>query len=78
MAFPSQSSPFPEEIPGAPGVGADVGATLVKLAIRDGAGRTALETVPAHALAEAARRVTAAQPRSVGLTGGGAPQRALQ
>jgi type II pantothenate kinase len=51
-----------------------VGATLVKLAIRDEAGRTALETVPARALEEAARRVSAARPRRVGLTGGGAPK----
>lgn len=74
MALPSQSMHFAEETPGVPGVGADVGATLVKLAIRDGAGHTALETVPAQALDEAARRVTAAQPQRIGLTGGGAPQ----
>jgi type II pantothenate kinase len=74
LASPSQTLRFAEQTPGIPGVGADVGATLVKLAIRDATGHTALETFPAQTLDEAARRVTAARPQRIGLTGGGAAQ----
>jgi type II pantothenate kinase len=55
-------------------VGADVGATLIKLAIRAGEGEPELETLPAAALDAAARRVSALAPEPLGLTGGGALQ----
>ncbi len=55
-------------------MGADVGATLVKLALRDPGGDTALETLPAADLGAVARRLHAASPAWVGLTGGGAQQ----
>ncbi len=62
-----------KHLPG-PIVGADVGATLVKLALRDPGGDTALETLPAADLEAVARRLDAAGPAWVGLTGGGALQ----
>jgi type II pantothenate kinase len=52
--------------------GADIGATLVKLALDDD-GVTSLETFPVTELPEVARRLDAACPACVGLTGGGAP-----
>ena len=64
-------SSSPPRLPSA-AVGADVGATLVKLAIRNGAGETELDAVPAAALDDVARRVASLQPRRVALTGGGA------
>jgi type II pantothenate kinase len=54
--------------------GADVGATLVKLAVRDRDGRAATETMPADALDAVARRLRDLAPTSLGLTGGGAPR----
>jgi type II pantothenate kinase len=65
------SQPIPEDAPG-PLVGADVGATLVKLAIRDPVGDTALETFPVEQLEAVARRLAAAGTVRVGVTGGGA------
>jgi type II pantothenate kinase len=50
----------------------DAGATLIKLAIRGLGGDMELDTLPAAAFDEAARRLSAARPQRVGLTGGGA------
>ena len=55
-------------------VGADVGATLVKLAVRSETGRTEFRILPAHAIERVAREVESARPGRVGLTGGGAPR----
>jgi type II pantothenate kinase len=55
-------------------VGADIGATLVKLAVRDARGRTTTATLPADALDEVAQRLRDLEPRGIGLTGGGAPR----
>lgn len=55
-------------------MGADVGATLVKLAIRSDAGRTEFRILPAHAIERVAREVESVAPDRVGLTGGGAPE----
>ena len=57
--------------------GADVGATLVKLALDD-RGVTALETFPATEIGAVAQRLEAASPTCIGLTGGGAPALARQ
>jgi type II pantothenate kinase len=54
--------------------GVDVGATLVKLALLEDSGVTALETLPATHLEAIAERLYAAGPQRVGLTGGGAPR----
>jgi type II pantothenate kinase len=54
--------------------GADVGATLVKLALRDRRGDTVTEALPAHAIDEVAARIREIDPARVGLTGGGAPR----
>jgi type II pantothenate kinase len=70
----SFSNPANGKHPPGPIVGADVGATLVKLALRDPGGDTALETLPAADLEAVARRLDAAGPAWVGLTGGGAQQ----
>jgi type II pantothenate kinase len=53
-------------------VGVDMGATLAKLAVRDGDGEPRFELLPAHAQARVADAVRAVAPRRVGLTGGGA------
>jgi type II pantothenate kinase len=53
--------------------GADVGATLVKLAVRDARGDTVTETLPAEALEAAVERLRDLAPSRLGLTGGGAP-----
>jgi type II pantothenate kinase len=66
---PSDSNP-PDARPIA---GADVGATLVKLALRDPGGDTALETHPARELPAVAQRLREAGSHLIGLTGGGAP-----
>lgn len=52
-------------------VGVDVGATLAKLALRIG-NELSFSDMPSEALDGLAQRVEAAQPRRVGLTGGGA------
>jgi len=54
-------------------LGADVGATLAKLAIRAPNGRTHFELAPARALDRVAGQITATTTQCVGLTGGGAP-----
>ena len=54
--------------------GADVGATLVKLAVRDGRGDTSTATLPAEALDAVAERLRDLAPSRLGLTGGGAPR----
>ena len=54
--------------------GADVGATLVKLAVRDARGRTTTEALPADALDVVAERLRELAPSGLGLTGGGAPR----
>ncbi len=53
-------------------VGVDMGATLAKVAFRDGSGAPRFELSSAAAPAAVAERVRSAQPRRVGLTGGGA------
>ena len=57
-----------------PAAGADVGATLVKLALRDASGDTETAALPAHAIGEVAERIGEIDPTRVGLTGGGAPR----
>jgi type II pantothenate kinase len=54
--------------------GADVGATLVKLAVRDARGDTTTATLPAEALDAVAERLRELAPSRLGLTGGGAPR----
>jgi type II pantothenate kinase len=54
--------------------GADVGATLVKLAVRDARGETSTDTLPADALDAVADRLRDLAPASLGVTGGGAPR----
>ncbi len=55
-------------------IGADVGATLVKLAIRTQHGHTRLQLASTHAIEEVARDIESAGPERVGITGGGAPE----
>jgi type II pantothenate kinase len=57
-----------------PRAGADVGASLVKLAIRCGDEPLRLELAPADAIERVAREVESLRPERVGLTGGGAPR----
>jgi type II pantothenate kinase len=52
--------------------GADIGATLVKLAVRDASGCTTTETLPADALDAVAARLRDLAPHGLALTGGGA------
>ena len=52
--------------------GADVGTSLVKLALRDREGRTRFETLPSGDLPAIAAHLAASSPVRVGLTGGGA------
>jgi type II pantothenate kinase len=66
------ASPSSHPLPSEPALGADVGATLIKLAIRNGSGETELESAPAEALDDVARRVSSLQPLRIALTGGGA------
>jgi type II pantothenate kinase len=54
--------------------GVDVGASLVKLALRRAGDTTALETHPAAQVEAVARRLEAAGATRVALTGGGAPR----
>jgi type II pantothenate kinase len=58
--------------------GADVGATLVKLALRDASGRITTAALPADSLDAVAERLGELAPERIGLTGGGAPQLAKQ
>ncbi len=58
--------------------GADVGATLVKLAVRGAGGETTTETLPADALDAVAQRLDELAPSGLGLTGGGAPRLAAR
>ena len=58
--------------------GADVGATLVKLAVRDAHGATTTETLPAEALDAVVERLREIAPHGLGLTGGGAPRLAAR
>jgi type II pantothenate kinase len=51
--------------------GADVGATLAKLALREADGTTTTESLPSHALERVVERLAAHAPAWVGLTGGG-------
>lgn len=60
-------------LPG-PVAGVDVGATLVKLALRDARGDTALETLPAGEVAAVTARLDAAGITRAGVTGGGGRQ----
>jgi type II pantothenate kinase len=64
----------PRDDPGPRVCGADVGATLVKLAVRDAHGDTSTATLPAEALDAVAERLLDLAPRQLGLTGGGAPR----
>jgi type II pantothenate kinase len=57
-------------------VGLDLGATLVKLALRTASGRTEFRILPAHAIERVAREVESIRPERLGLTGGGAPEAA--
>ncbi len=56
--------------------GADVGATLVKLAVRDARGETSTATLPTDALDTVAQRLRDLAPSGsgLGITGGGAPR----
>lgn len=66
-------NPDPQTFSGAV-IGADVGATLVKLAIRTQHGRTRLQLASTQAIEEVARDIESAGPERVGITGGGAPE----
>jgi type II pantothenate kinase len=68
------SRSHPRKQAGAILAGADVGTSLIKLAVRDGTGPARYERVPAGDLAGAAAHLVASQPSRVGLTGGGAPR----
>jgi type II pantothenate kinase len=58
--------------------GADVGATLVKLAVRDARGQTTTATLPADALDAVAARLGNLRADRMGLTGCGAPRLAAR
>jgi len=53
-------------------LGADVGATLAKLALRRPDGELALRVIPSDAIEAVAREIEALKPERIGLTGGGA------
>ncbi|UCE87367.1 MAG: hypothetical protein JSU66_06500 [Deltaproteobacteria bacterium] len=55
-------------------VGVDIGATLAKLAARQGSAAPRFWLLPAEALDEIARQVEALAPDRIGLTGGGAAE----
>lgn len=59
---------------GAIAAGADVGSSLVKLAVRERAGGTRYECFPGGDLAAVAEHLGASRTGRVGLTGGGAPR----
>jgi type II pantothenate kinase len=52
--------------------GADVGASLAKLVVRDADGSLHFRLVPSHAIEQVAREVEELRPSRLGLTGGGA------
>ena len=54
--------------------GADVGATLAKLVVRNGDGSLHFRLIPSHAIEQVAAEVEQLRPVRVGLTGGGAPR----
>jgi type II pantothenate kinase len=64
----------PRSRPRGAAAGADVGATLVKLAVRDASGATSTCALPADALDAVAQRLRDLAPNGLGLTGGGAPR----
>ncbi len=70
--------PLPAELPGITGpchgVGADVGASLTKLVFRSSDGSLRFDLLPSVDPDETARRISAAQPREIGLTGAGSTQ----
>ena len=68
------SRSLPRKPTGAVLAGADVGTSLIKLAVREGAGPARYDRVSAGDLAGAAAHLIASQPSRVGLTGGGAPR----
>lgn len=59
-------------------VGVDLGATLVKLAIRAASGELHFESMPSHETERLERRITSLAPERVGLTGCGATSFAEQ
>jgi type II pantothenate kinase len=59
---------------GATFAGADVGTSLIKLAVREAPGRERYHRLPAGDLDAAAAHLIASRPSRVGLTGGGAPR----
>ena len=52
--------------------GADVGATLAKLVVRDGDGSLRFRLLPSYAIEQVAREVEQLRPSRLGLSGGGA------
>lgn len=59
---------------GAAAAGVDVGATLVKLALRDLVGGVQYAHLPSQDLPAVAAHLEASRPAHIGLTGGGAPR----
>jgi type II pantothenate kinase len=53
-------------------LGADIGATLAKLAVRRGGGALELRLLPTAAIDQVAHEIASVAPNRVGLTGGGA------
>ena len=53
-------------------IGADVGASLAKVAIRRGGETLRLELAPVDAIERLAREVESLRPQRIGVTGGGA------
>jgi type II pantothenate kinase len=68
----SQTLEAPAPIPGRRALGADAGASLIKLAAQRSGGPLELASFPAGALEEVAHWVDSFAPDCVGLTGGGA------
>ena len=73
MPTASQSSQAPPRPPGRRALGADAGASLVKLAARNASGDLEFACFPAGDVDAVKHWVNAFAPDSVGLTGGGAP-----
>jgi len=67
-------TPATTAVDGTRAAGADVGATLVKLAWRARDGATSTDVLPVGALDEVATRLAELAPVRVGVTGGGAPR----